>query len=554
MARWAVEKVCDLSDRAWTSKDQWRELLTDCYDYALPDRNPYTFNGTGLPQGKAATVGKDKTSRKVFDSTLITDTVRLVNRIQTELFPIGNQWAALVPGAFVSSENSHRARIELHVLQEVLFAAIGLSNFDLSIAEWLLELVVAGTACMLVQRGDDADPIVFQTVSQSFVALREGAFGRIDLISRKHKMRVSLIKAHWDDAKIDALALTDEQRSEDHEVDVVDVCYFDREANLWYYDVLVMNHVKTGNKARVVERQFKVCPWVIARWAKAADEVQGRSIVSQALPDARVLSAVKSYVLKQAALAIGGVFLVRNDGVVNANNVRIFPGATIPVRSTGGGSAGASVAPLQVGGDIQLATLVIDDLVNSIHKIMLNTGIPDIKDGIRTATEFLERMKDLQQSLGAPFSRVLKEGIVPMLEAAIMVLGDMGVVQLPASGKIKLNNGEVAVKFASPLVQGQALREVDAAVQAMTLTKQLAGDEAAMLSFKVEDLGGWIGGKLGMVPELMRDPTERATLQDMAGRLAAMQAGGMPAVGPNAGVTPNAVRNTPQQPALALAA
>lgn len=551
MARWSVEKVEDLSAKAWTDKAHWNTLLGECYDFALPDRNPYTHNGTGLPQGAGAPKGQDKTSRKVFDSTLMTDAIRLSNKLQTDLFPIGSQWATLVPGAFVQDAMKQQARAELFSLQEVLFAAISLSNFDLSIAEFLLELVVAGTACMLVQRGDDADPIIFQTVSQSFVALREGAFGRIDMISRKHKMRLSLIKAHWADADTAGMEQTgSNDETDDPECDLIDVCYYDREGGVWWYDVIVTNHRKGGEHKRVVERQFKVCPWVIARWSKAAGEVQGRSLVSLALPDARVLSAVKSYILKQAALAIGGVFLVRNDGVVNANNVRIFPGATIPVRATGG-TTGASIQPLQVGGDVQLAQLVIEDLVTSIHKVMLNNGIPEIKDGVRSATEFIERMKDLQQSLGAPFARVLKEGIIPMLEAAIMILGEMGVIPLPESGKIKLNNGEISVKFASPLVQGQNLREVEALSQAAGVTAQIAGDEGVKLAFKVEDIGAWVGEKLGVVPALVRNAQERTTLQQQAAVLATQNGGAIPGVGPVTGVTPGA---RPQQPAMALAA
>lgn len=548
MARWLPEKVNDLSEKAWSDKSNWNTLTRECYDFALPDRNPYTFNGTGLPQGKGVPQGQDKSSRKVFDSTLMCDAFRLTNRIQSELFPIGNQWAAFVPGAFVNPAQQHQARIELHNLQEIVFAAIALSNFDLAIAEWLLELVVAGTACMLVQRGDDADPIIFQAVPQSHVALREGAFGRIDMISRKHKMRRSLIPANWFDARMGMLVeeVENPKQDNDTEVDLIDVTYFDREANVWYYDVLALNYGKAGNHTRIVERTYKVSPWVVARWSKAAGEVQGRSLVSLALPDARVLSAVKSYLLKQAALAIGGVFLVRNDGVINANNVRIFPGATIPVRTTGG-TNGASIAPLQVGGDVQLAQLVVEDLVNSIHKIMLNTGIPEIKDGVRTATEWIARQEELQQSLGAPFARVLKEGIVPMLEAAIMVLGEMNVIPLPASGRIKLNNGEIAVKFASPLVQGQNIREVEALRNAMLATKEMAGDEMSMLSFKVEDVGNWVGGKLGVDPNMMRQPDEKQKLEAAVGQLMAMRAGAMPQVGPTgAGAVPlpaNSQRN-----------
>lgn len=541
MSQWAVEKVRSLSDRAWTDKAQWASLLAESYEYALPERNTYHNNGTGTPQGKSATPGVDKSSRRVFDSTLMNDATRLANRLQSELFPIGAQWANLTPGAFVPADQQSNARRDLHALQQVLFAAIALSNFDLSIAEWLLELVVAGTACMLVQKGDDDDPVVYQAVPQSHVAFREGAFGRIDMISRKHKMRVSLISQYWDDAKIEGLVQKGTTAAEDldPEVDLLDVTYWDNEEKIWRYEVLASGGpLKKGDNQRIVERTMLVNRWVIARWSKAPGEAQGRSLVQQALPDARVLSAVKNYLLRQAALAIGGVFLVRNNGVVNANNIRIFPGATIPVQSTGG-TAGASVAPLSVGGDIQLAQLVIEDLVSSIHKIMLNNGIPDTKDGIRSATEFIERMKDLQQSLGSPFARVLKEGIVPMLEATFAVLGELNAVPVPEGGKIKLNSGQISLKFTSPLVQGQNTRDVETLAQAAGLTKEIAGEQAVGVAFKVEDIGAWIGAKMGVDPTLMRDEKERQTLQQQAGAMMAAQQ--------NGGVMPGAAGQVPPQ-------
>lgn len=545
MTQWAVEKVRSLSDKAWTEKALWAPLLSESYEYALPERNTYHNNGTGLPQGAATPKGTDRSSRRVFDSTLMNDATRLANRLQSELFPIGSQWANLTPGAFVPADQQGAARRDLHALQQVLFAAIALSNFDLAIAEWLLELVVAGTACMLVQKGDDDDPVVYQAVPQSHVAFREGAFGRIDMISRKHKMRVSLIRQYWDDAKTADLVQKGTTAAEDldPEVDLLDVTYWDNEDKIWRYEVLASGGpLAKGDNKRIVERTMLVNRWVIARWMKAPGEAQGRSLVQQALPDARVLSAVKNYLLRQAALAIGGVFLVRNNGVVNANNIRIFPGATIPVQSTGG-TAGASVAPLQVGGDIQLAQLVIEDLVGSIHKIMLNNGIPDTKDGIRSATEFIERMKDLQQSLGAPFARVLKEGIVPMLEATFAVLGELNAVPVPEGGKIKLNSGQISLKFTSPLVQGQNTRDVEQLVQAAGVTKEIAGEQAVGVAFKVEDVGAWVGAKMGVDPALMRTPDERTKLQQQAGMMMAAQQ--------NGGVMPNVAGQVPPQAANA---
>ncbi len=546
MARHASKIVCELSEKAWTAKAEWTELLRECYEFALSDKNPYWGTGNGKPGEGRPQAGKDKTSRRVYDSTLAVDAVKIANRLQYELFPIGAKWAEFQPGPFVNAQTREMARRDLEGMREVIFTAISFSNFDLSIAEWLLELVVAGMACMLVQRGDENNPVVYQCVTQAHVAVREGAFGKIDLIARRHKMRHSLISQTWPDAKFDELPK--EKLADDPELDLIDVCYFVAQDGVWYYDVIVTGGLDDASKdKRIVERQHQICPWVIARWSKAAGEAQGRSMVMLALPDARVLSSVKSYLLRNAALAIGGVWMVRNDGVINASNVRIFPGATIPVRSTGGGAAGASIAPLQASSDVNLAQLVINDLVDSIHKIMLNDGMPAIKDGVRTATELLERLKELQQSMGAPFSRVLKEGIVPMLEATIAVLGEMGVIPLAQGQKVKLNNGQIAVRFASPLVQGQSIREVEILQQAAMITAQMAGQEAVAINFKVEDIGAWIGAKLGADPTVMRNADERAEFQQKAAQVIAMQQGAP--IGPGGGVAP-----PPQQAPLPMAA
>lgn len=538
MPRFEIDTVVTLSERAWTEKDRWMDLLQECYEYALPDRNPYYYNGTGKPEGRSGTKGRDKTSRRVFDSTLQHDAQKISNRIQFELFPIGHQWANFTPGAFVDSQVEEQARGELANLQRIVFTAIQFSNFDLAIAEWLLELVIAGTACMMVTEGNRDTPIVYQTVSQSHVALREGALGKIDLISRQHKMRYSLIEQTWQDA--DLKDLTEEELKDDADADLIDVCYYSAKDEVWYYDVILRYSPHSTNQKkdkRIVQREYDACPWIIARWNKGAEEAHGRSLVMQALPDARVLSAVKNFLLKHAALAVSGVYLVRNDGVVNPNNVRIFPGATIPVRTTGG-PAGASVQPLQHGSDVNLAQLVIGDLVNSINKIMMNDGLPDISEGVRTATELIERMKELQQNLGAPFARILKEGIVPMLETTIDILSRLGVIPVAEGRRIRLNNGEIEVKFASSLVQGQAIREVETARNAMAITAEAAGPQAVQLNFKIEDFGSWVAGKLGVVPDIVRNKAEREQVQQLAGQAAAISGGQIPSVGGPGGVTP----------------
>lgn len=531
MAAQSPQVVAARSSLAWTQKQNWQALLTECYDFAQPDRNPYYGNGSGKPQGSGAVQGVDKSSPRVFDSTLQNAATKLCNRLQYDLFPMGQQWADLMPGPFMQEkQQKESATKELKGLQKVLFASIQLSNFDLAIAEWLQELVVSGTAVMVTTRGNALDPIVYRCVSQAHVAFLEGAIGKIDFITIKHRLRLDQIKAQWEDAtNLPVEQDAESEKGKPSEYDLMEICYYDYDDAVWRYEIIVEGRAGSSKKdgTRIVERRYAVTPITVARWSKSVEEVQGRSLVMAALPDARVLSAVKNYLLKQAALAIAGVFLVRSDGVVNANSVRIYPGATIPVRSTGGPN-GASVEPLQVGGNLNLAQLVIEDLQGSINTIMLNTGLPDIGDGVRSATEFIERMRDMQQSIGAPFSRILREGIVPMLEGHLQILAEMGVIETPSDGIFRLNAGDVELRFTSPLVQGQAAKEVERFVNAVAVIQQVAGPQAPELmamTIKIEDAPRWVFDKMQVDPALLRTETESKKLQADAGAAAAAQQG-----------------------------
>ena len=42
-------------------------------------------------------------------------------------------------------------------------------------------------------------------------------------------------------------------------------------------------------------------------------------------------------ILRNASIAIAGVYTARDDGVLNPNNIRISPGSIISVASNGGG-------------------------------------------------------------------------------------------------------------------------------------------------------------------------------------------------------------------------
>ncbi len=536
---------------AWSRKMKWDQLLRECFAYAAPERSLYDTSAHGDGKDTTQNAGRRK-SVHLTDSTLVSDVIKLVNRIQSELVPPQQKFASLKPGPFISEENRTQALKQLQDVEAKLFGAIRTSNFDQSISEWLYDLVVAGTAFMMVF-GDDDQPLMFTPIPQSQIAMLEGVNGKQDFFSRKFTMRGELLIDQWPDAKIDETVMQDYKENPSTEVTVFENTYFDKRDKIWRYEVIHEDAKAAGSTERIVERTYRISRIIAARWMKLPGEIQGRSPVMIALADAKTLNKVKELLLRNAALAVAGVWTARNDGVINANSVRIFPGAVLPVKSNGGPN-GSSIARLDVGGDLQLAQIIIEDLKTSINGIMMNTALPPDAGPVRSATEIIERLKQIQQDLGAPFGRMLKEGIVPMLEAALFALGEAGIVpRMQDGGGIKLDSGDIDVEFTSPLAQAQNLREIETVLTWLQQLQLLPMPEQTVaLAAKVEDIGVWLGQKQNVPAILMRDNTEREDMQGMAGQLIAAQ-GQLGVLPQGAGAPPNIqpAANTAVQPLAA---
>lgn len=527
MARLKSDQVAKRSTKAWAVKDQWRDLRTSAYELALPMRNPYHSGGDGRTK---QTPGVRKMDR-VFDSTLMVATVKLANRLQSELTPPFQKWASLKPGAFIPEANKLEVQKKLDPLTDAMFAAIHVSNFDTAINEFYLDLAV-GTGVMMVMKGDDEMPVRYICVPQAQVAFEEGPWGGINGVFRKHSMKIRLIEEHWTGFELkkpegfDEMVLDDPEK----EISLVEATYWDAKEQIWYYDVIwegpSSNSRSNTKKAhhRIVETDFVESPWIIARWIKVAGETEGRGPVLYALPDAKTLNKLKELVLMNASIAVSGVWTAVDDGVLNPNTVKIIPGAVIPV-ARNGGALGASLSPLKTGADFNVASILGEDLISSIKKIMMDSSLPEQQGTPPSATEMIARIKDLQSDIGSPFGRLMTELIRPLIQKTLAVLAEQKIIPLEPGQKIKVNGGTVDVQIQSPLAQAQSLNEVQTAVQYFSLVQSL-GPEAFLLGVNVEDAPEWLGKKMGVATELMRTKDQREQAQKMIGAMAAQQQGG----------------------------
>ncbi len=285
----------------------------------MPQRNLYDgFYEGGVP-------GQKKMS-KVFDSTAIHSTQRFANKIQSSLFPPYRAWCRLQSGNEIPIERRWEIQRVLDAYNEQMFSILRQTNFDLAMSEFLLDLSV-GTAVMLIQPGDESIPIRFTAVPQYLVSLEEGPHGTVDNVYRKLRVKGEAISLQWADAKIPAQlqSMIDKKPTED--IELLEATVYNKQDNIYCYHVV---HEKS--KSELVYRTMKVSPWIVARYMKVAGEVYGRGPLIAAMPDVKTLNKTVELVLKNAALAVAGVYTAADDVLQRASGSTLASHPPLPVR------------------------------------------------------------------------------------------------------------------------------------------------------------------------------------------------------------------------------
>lgn len=509
MAQFTPHEIMKRAEKADARKNQWRSIYEECYEFALPQRNLYS----GFYDGKSP--GQDKMAR-VFDATAINSTQRFANRIQSALFPPYRNWCRLQNGNEVPEDRQEEIGQALDYYTETMFDVIRQTNFDLAMSEFLLDLCV-GTAVMLIQPGDDDAPVRFTAVPQYLVSLEEGPYGVVDNVYRRMRVRADVIERQWPDAKLPEDLARKAVDQGDEEIELLEATVWSEQMQTYCYHLVYAKDKKAAGASDLVYRTMDVSPWIVARYMKVAGEVYGRGPLVSALPDIKTLNKVKELVLKNASIAVAGVYTAADDGVLNPQNIAIAPGAIIPVARNGGPN-GASLQPLRSAADFNVGQLVINDLVMGIKKMLLDDTLPLDTQSARSATEIVERMKELSQNLGAAYGRLITECMMPMVNRILYVMNEKDLVDMPlkADGKV------VRVVPVSPLAQAQNMDDLRNVLEFAQIAQtagpmgQVAINQDAMLDYIVE--------KMAVPRSIINSQEEReAIVQEMQSAMAQMQ-------------------------------
>ncbi len=406
----------------------WEPLWRECYAHVLPQSGMFGGSGQGAWRGDA-----------LFDATAADAADQLAASLLAQLTPPWSRWAGLAPGPEL--EEGERALLAplLERASAELQAQIDRSNFAVEAHQAFLDVVAGGTACLAVEEAAPGGPsaLRFTAIPLSDLVLEESGEGRLDVVFRRVELTGAEIARRFGPGRLppdrQAAAESDPQAR----FAVVEA-------------VLPLDPQGTGHRWAVVlegeppvllaDGRFANSPFIAFRWLKAPGETYGRSPVMKALPDIKTANKVVELVLKNASIAVTGIWQADDDGVLNPASIRLVPGTIIPKAV---GSAG--LTPLASPGRFDVSQLVLDDLRARIRHALLADRLGPLEGPRMTATEVLERSAEMARMLGATYGRLQSELLVPLVRRCLAILRRRGEVpDVVADGRL------VTVQILSP--------------------------------------------------------------------------------------------------------
>jgi hypothetical protein len=174
--------------------------------------------------------------------------------------------------------------------------------------------------------------------------------------------------------------------------------------------------------------------------------------------------------------------------------------------------------PLPRSGDANLSQIVSNDLRINIKKTLLDESLPPDNMSARSATEIVERMKELSQNLGAAFGRLISETMFPIVRRSMELMDEQGMIDLP----LKIDGLQVTVQPVSPLAMASNMDKLNEVMQFLQISQSLGPVGQTLI--RMDAVGDYIADQLGVPAKLRTSQLERQQMQQQMMQMAEMAA------------------------------
>ena len=482
-----ITKLLERYHKALDYKSGWEEHWNECYEYCLPQRQGSVCENSFQTKG-------EKNNVNLYDGTACDAVEQLASSLLAELTPPWAKWFGLKAGPELSSLEAEQVTPTLEKTSEVMLQNFEHSNFAVEIHQCYLDLVTAGSACLLFEEAaiGEATAFRFYAVPLREIAIEESYNGRIDTTFRASMVGQKDIEARYPQATLSVELVAKFAENSDYKLNLLEVVT-PHQLGGYEYIAFAYEEGNTQDTLILKEGKFSTSPFINFRWMKAPGEIYGRSPVMKALPDIKTANKVVELILKNASISITGIWQADDDGILNPANIKLVPGAIIPKAV---GSKG--LTPLEAPGRFDVSQLVLDDLRNRINHALLADKLSQVNAPNMTATEVLQRAAEMSRILGATFGRLQSELLTPLLKRAFYILRRRGdILNFDLDGKI------VDLQYKSPLALVQAKKDITSVVDWVSMLAQFGMPALNMVN--IAETAKWLAKTLNVPANLVNE-------------------------------------------------
>jgi hypothetical protein len=436
------------------------QLWRDCFDYSFPER------GDGFYGEKSDAVSLQAKRARLMDSTSTDSGQILAAAIMSGGTPSNSRWFGLSTGQDTDEEKRW-----FDVCAETIFENIHGSNFDAVGFEACTDLVPAGWFVLFIDVDREQGGYHFDLwpLASCYIAASKPG-GLPDTLIRSYELSVEQAVKDFGEAN-----LSEKVRklfSEGKVDEKIRFCQSIYPRSSQASGVRAKNlafascHVEVDSKQMVRESGFHECPFVAPRWSKLPNSDYAIGPMFRALPDVKQLNRLVYLEDTNLDMAVSGMWIAEDDGVLNPRTVKVGPRKIIVANSVD------SMKSLQSGAKFDLSFTKKEQLQAAIRKTLMADQLAPQDGPVRTATEIHVRTQMIRQLLGPIYGRMQAEWYAPMINRCFgLALRAPGVLPPPPQS---LAGRQYNVKFESPNAKAQKLEEVNAVETSLAAVGQIA--------------------------------------------------------------------------------
>ncbi|WP_225760233.1 portal protein [Leclercia sp. Marseille-Q4284] len=422
----------------------WRQ----CYKFTFPHR------GTGFAGLTTPNQARSEQA-DLLDSTGSEAANVLAASIVSGMTPANSQWLELKSDTETDSVERWLAQVA-----KLIWRNIHASNFDAENFEASVDGVVGGMFALYIDIDRKKGGFQFQQwpLSQCYFGSTNGQL--VDTVYRCYKLTAAQAVERFGDKAGETIlkAAKDKPNAKFEFLHVIQPrTKYTPGGKLARNMPFQSLNIGIDSKAVVQESGYNEFPVVAPRWSRIPGSQYGIGAVSLALPDIKELNTLKKWQKQAAELAVAGMWIAEDDGILNPQTVTVGPRKIIVANSVD------SMKPLMTGSDFNVSFTTEQNLQGQIRKIMMADTLGQANQGTpMTATEVQARLNLLRQQLGPVFGRYQAEYLTPLVERCFSLMLRDGALPPPPP---EMEGVNFHVHFDNPLARAQKLTEVSAIEQ-----------------------------------------------------------------------------------------